>query len=70
MCFLIYWLYNNPAKAKWHFMSNIMIHNEGQISPIIDDKTGAKSDYSLQLDKLTYQNTKDTILKLTLVITR
>jgi len=53
--------------AKWHFMSKIVIHNEGQIIPIIDDKTGVKSDYSLQLAKLTYQNTQDPILKFGLI---
>ena len=56
-----------PKDAKWHFTRNIVIHNEGQIFPIIDDKTGEKSGYSIQLAKLTYQNTKDPILKLGLI---
>jgi hypothetical protein len=56
-----------PTDAKWHFTSNITIHNEGQIFPLIDDKTGEKSPYSIQLAKLTYQNTKDPILKLGLI---
>ena len=56
-----------PADAKWHFTRNIVIHNEGQIIPLIDDKTGEKSGYSLQLAKLTYQNTSDPILKLGLI---
>jgi hypothetical protein len=56
-----------PSDAKWHFNRNIVIHNEGQILPIIDDKTGEKSDYSIQLAKLTYQNTKDPILKFGLI---
>ncbi|WP_077341992.1 chromophore lyase CpcT/CpeT [Pseudocolwellia agarivorans] len=53
--------------AKWHFTSKILIHNEGQIFPLIDDKTGEKSEYSVQLAKLTYQNTKDPILKFGLI---
>ena len=56
-----------PADAKWNFTKNIVIHNEGQIFPLVDDKTGKKSDYSIQLAKLTYQNTKDPILKLGLI---
>jgi hypothetical protein len=53
--------------AKWHFTSKIVMHNEGQIFPSVDDKTGEKSDYSIHLAKLTYQNTKDPILKLGLI---
>lgn len=56
-----------PSDAKWAFTRNIMIHNEGQIFPLVDDKTGKPSGYSVQLAKLTYQNTKDPILKLGLI---
>ncbi|XQW83437.1 chromophore lyase CpcT/CpeT [Thalassotalea piscium] len=56
-----------PKDAKWNFSSNVVIHNEGQIFPIIDDKTGKESAYSIQLAKLTYQNTQDPILKLGLI---
>lgn len=56
-----------PADAKWHFTRNLLLHNEGQTVPIIDDDTGEKSGYSIQLAMLTYQNTRDPILKFGLI---
>jgi len=56
-----------PSDAKWRFARDIMIHNEGQIVPLVDTKTGEKSGYSIQLAKLTYQNTTDPILKLGII---
>ncbi|NMP30111.1 hypothetical protein HII17_00930 [Thalassotalea sp. M1531] len=56
-----------PEDAKWGFTRKITIHNEGQIVPLIDDKTGKKTGYSVQLAKLTYQNTKNPILKLGII---
>lgn len=43
------------------------MHNEGQIWPFIDSKTGEETGYSIQLAQLTYQNTTDQILKLGLI---
>ncbi|QBY04588.1 hypothetical protein E2K93_09385 [Thalassotalea sp. HSM 43] len=54
-------------EKSWGFTRNIMIHNEGQIWPLIDDKTGESTGYSIQLAKLTYQNTKNPILKLGII---
>lgn len=45
------------------FNSDVVFHNEGQISPILDDD-GKPTGYSIQLARLTYQNTKTAILKL------
>lgn len=56
-----------PQEAKWYFTKNIVMHNEGQIFPLVDDKTGEKSNYSIQLAKLTYQNTKAPIMKFGLI---
>jgi len=56
-----------PEDAGWQFTRNLLIHNEGQIVPITDDKTGEKSGYSLQLALLTYQNTRDPIFKFGLI---
>lgn len=56
-----------PEDAKWHFTRNLLLHDEGQIVPIVDDKTGEKSGYSVQLAMLTYQNTRDPILKYGLI---
>jgi len=56
-----------PKDAKWGFAKGIMIHNEGQIVPLVDSKTGEKTGYSIQLAKLTYQNTTDPILKLGII---
>lgn len=56
-----------PADAKWGFTRQYLIHNEGQIVPLVDDKTGEKTGYSVQLAQLTYQNTTDPILKLGII---
>jgi hypothetical protein len=56
-----------PEDAKWHFSRNLVLHNEGQIIPLVDDKTGEKSGYSIQLALLTYQNTTDPIFKFGLI---
>ena len=53
-------------EAMW-MMAPFVIHNEGQIVPIKDSKTGEDSGYSLQLAQLTYQNTRNPILKIGLV---
>ena len=53
-------------QSMWS-MVRFVIHNEGQILPIKDDKTGADTGYSLQLAQLTYQNTRDPILKIGLI---
>ncbi len=55
------------ADAKWHFSRNLLLHNEGQIIPLVDDKTAEKSGYSIQLALLTYQNTSDPIFKFGLI---
>lgn len=52
---------------KWGFNRGIMMHNEGQVWPLVDSKTGEKTGYSIQLAQLTYQNTTDPILKLGLI---
>lgn len=56
-----------PEDAKWGFTRSITIHNEGQIVPLIDDKTGLETGYSVQLAQLTYQGTTDPILKLGII---
>jgi len=56
-----------PEDAKWIFNRDILLHNEGQIVPLIDAKTQQRSGYSIQLALLTYQNTKDPIFKLGLI---
>ena len=48
------------------FNSDVIFHNEGQTSPILDDD-GKPTGYSIQLARLTYQNTKTAILKLGLI---
>ena len=45
------------------FNKDIVFHNEGQTTPIVDDE-GKPTGYSIQLAQLTYQNTKTAILKL------
>jgi hypothetical protein len=55
------------ADAQWYFTRELLLHSEGQIKPIIDDKTQTPSGYSLQLALLTYQNTNDPIFKLGLI---
>ncbi|MBU2919610.1 chromophore lyase CpcT/CpeT [Psychrosphaera sp. F3M07] len=56
-----------PDDAKWGFNRGITIHNEGQIWPLVDSKTGEETGYSIQLAQLTYQNTTDPILKFGLI---
>ncbi|MEO8809939.1 MAG: CpcT/CpeT family chromophore lyase [Rhodanobacter sp.] len=53
-------------QAMWS-MVHFVIHNEGQIVPIKDDKSGKDTGYSLQLAQLTYQNTCDPVFKLGLI---
>lgn len=53
-------------EKDWIFMQQFSIHNEGQIVPIIDAE-GGKTGYSIQLARLTYQNTRQPILKLGLI---
>lgn len=50
----------------WHFIQQFVIHNEGQIVPIVG-KDGQSSGYSIQLAFLTYQNTSRPVLKLGLI---
>lgn len=45
------------------FNGDIVIHNEGQIVPLLDDDK-SPTGYSIQLAQLTYQNTTTPILKL------
>jgi hypothetical protein len=45
---------------------DLLLHNEGQILPVLWDD-GSASPYQLQLARLTYQNTKNPILKLSLI---
>lgn len=45
------------------FNKDIVFHNEGQVISIVDDE-GNATGYSVQLARLTYQNTKTAILKL------
>lgn len=56
-----------PQDAKWHFSRNLLLHSEGQVIPLMDDKTKKKSGYSVQLALLTYQNTTDPIFKFGLI---
>lgn len=51
---------------EWFFVSDVRLHNEGQIFPL-RDKEGNKVGYSIELAQLTYQNTSDPILKLALL---
>lgn len=51
---------------QWHFMRGIIIHNEGQIYPILS-AAGEPSGYSIQLARLTEQSTGTQVLKLGLV---
>lgn len=53
-------------QSMWS-MVRFVIHNDGQLLPIKDDKTGQDTGYSLQLAQLTYQNTRDPILKIGLI---
>jgi hypothetical protein len=53
--------------ADWLFTRGLLLHSEGQIVPILDDKTQDRSGYSLQLALLTYQYTNDPIFKLGLI---
>jgi hypothetical protein len=48
------------------FFSDLRIHNEGQIVPLVT-KEGVETGYSIQLARLTYQNTNTAILKLGLI---
>ncbi len=45
------------------FQSGIEMHNEGDVVPLLDDE-GQPTGYSIELARLTYQNTKTAILKL------
>ena len=56
----------NSDDKSWVFVKDFSIHNEGQIVPIVD-KDGSKTGYSVQLARLTYQNTTQPILKLGLI---
>ncbi|MDJ0928910.1 MAG: chromophore lyase CpcT/CpeT [Gammaproteobacteria bacterium] len=51
---------------NWHFMRDIMIHDEGQIIPI-PTESGELSGYSIQLARLTQQSTRTQVLKLGLI---
>lgn len=53
-------------EEAWHFTRDLLVHNEGQIIPIVDEQ-GSPSGYSFQLARLTYQNTAAPILKLGLI---
>ena len=48
------------------FFADLRLHNEGQILPLVM-KDGAPSGYSIELARLTYQNTKVAVLKLALI---
>jgi hypothetical protein len=51
---------------QWHFMRGIIIHNEGEIYPILS-AAGEPSGYSVQLARLTEQSTGTQVLKLGLI---
>jgi hypothetical protein len=52
-----------PESRDWLGMRNIVLHNEGDRVPIVDD-AGNRLGYSIELARLTYQNTTTPILKL------
>ena len=51
---------------EWKFISLRNLHNEGDTIALID-KNGVDTGYSIELSKLTYQNTNTAILKLGLI---
>jgi len=51
---------------QWHFVREIIIHNEGEIYPIVSSE-GEASGYSIQLARLTEQGTGTQVLKLGLI---
>lgn len=51
---------------EWSFIPIRNLHNEGDKLKLID-KNGVDTGYSIELSKLTYQNTKTSILKLGLI---
>lgn len=51
---------------EWHFRSDIVLHNEGQVVPLTKED-GSPTGYSIQLARLTYQNGRLPILKLGLI---
>jgi len=51
---------------EWHFNSEVLIHNEGHIVPILTEG-GEPSGYSVQLAQLTYQNVPTPIQTLKIV---
>jgi len=56
-----------PRESKnWYGTRGIVIHSEGQFFPLKKDD-GSPAGYSIQLARLTYQNTQQPILKFTLV---
>ncbi len=54
------------SDEEWAFIPIRNLHNEGDIVKLID-KNGVNTGYSIELSKLTYQNTKTSILKLGLI---
>jgi hypothetical protein len=67
------WVYINragkdakPEDKKFSFRRDLLLHNEGQMVPVLYDD-GSESPYAIELAQLTYQNTKQPILKLALV---
>ena len=47
----------------WVFMKDFRLHNEGQIVRLVE-KDGTPTGYAIQLERLTYQNTRTAVLKL------
>lgn len=50
----------------WVFMGSFQIHNEGDIVRLVD-KDGTPTGFSVQLERLVYQNTRTPVLKLGLI---
>ena len=47
------------------FLSDVRSHDEGFITPILDD--GEETGYAVELSRLTYQNTRTSVLKLGII---
>ena len=53
------------AEDDYVFLSGIRAHDEGSITPILDE--GEPTGYAVELARLTYQNTKVAVLKLGII---
>ncbi|MEO1573582.1 MAG: hypothetical protein AAFU65_01325 [Pseudomonadota bacterium] len=54
------------ADDDWVFMGSFQIHNEGDIVRLVDED-GTPTGFSVQLERLVYQNTRTPVLKLGLI---